>query len=80
MLRTVYPFLRAHEPNLPGPGILGEPWPAKFSIKNYFLPSETLRPELAETKPVVRQFTNRRMRTFIATPSARKVNKTEDPP
>jgi hypothetical protein len=30
--------------------------------------------------PVVRQFTNRRMRTFIATPSARKVNKTDDPP
>jgi hypothetical protein len=26
------------------------------------------------------QFTNRRMRTFIATPSARKVNTTEDPP
>jgi hypothetical protein len=26
------------------------------------------------------QFTNRRMRTFIATPSARKVNNTEDPP
>ena len=26
------------------------------------------------------QFTNRRMRTFIAAPSARKVNKTEDPP
>ena len=33
-----------------------------------------------EMKPVVRQFTNRRMRTFIATPSARKVNRTEDPP
>jgi hypothetical protein len=27
-----------------------------------------------------RQFTNRRMRTFIATPSARNVNNTEDPP
>jgi hypothetical protein len=27
-----------------------------------------------------RQLTNRRMRTFIATPSARNVNKTEDPP
>ena len=26
------------------------------------------------------QFTNRRMRTFIATPSARNVNNTEDPP
>ena len=26
------------------------------------------------------QFTNRRIRTFIATPSARKVNNTEDPP
>ena len=27
-----------------------------------------------------RQFTKRRMRTFIATPSARNVNSTEDPP
>jgi len=27
-----------------------------------------------------RQFTNRRMRTFIATPRARNVNNTEDPP
>ncbi len=26
------------------------------------------------------QFTNLRMRTFIATPSARNVNNTEDPP
>jgi hypothetical protein len=26
------------------------------------------------------QLTNRRMRTFMATPSARNVNKTEDPP
>ena len=26
------------------------------------------------------QFTNRRMRMFITTPSARKVNNTEDPP
>jgi hypothetical protein len=30
--------------------------------------------------PKMPQFTNRRMRTFIATPSARKVNNTEDPP
>jgi hypothetical protein len=28
----------------------------------------------------MRQLTNRRMRTFIATPSARNVNSTEDPP
>jgi hypothetical protein len=28
----------------------------------------------------MRQLTNRRMRTFIATPSARNVNNTEDPP
>ena len=30
--------------------------------------------------PGKRQFTNRRMRTFIATPRARNVNNTEDPP
>src|SRR5205814_7535692 len=77
--RPVYPFLRAHEPNLPGPGIPREPWPAIFLIK-YSLPPPRQRPEWKGTKPVVRQFTNRRMRTFIATPSARKVNKTEDPP
>jgi hypothetical protein len=33
-----------------------------------------------EVKLQIRQFTNLRMRTFIAAPSARKVNKTEDPP
>ena len=34
----VSPFLRAHEPNLPGPGIPREPWPAKFLVKNFLLP------------------------------------------
>src|ERR1039457_4964394 len=33
-----------------------------------------------EVKLQFRQLTNRRMRTFIATPSARNVNNTEDPP
>jgi hypothetical protein len=33
-----------------------------------------------EVKLQIRQLTNRRMRTFIATPSARNVNNTEDPP
>ena len=33
-----------------------------------------------EVKLQIRQLTNRRMRTFIAAPSARNVNKTEDPP
>ncbi len=73
----VCPFLRAHEPNPAGLG----------------LPLGTLAGEMLEnciprrgnpapqTKPFdATQFTNRRMRTFIATPSARKVNSTEDPP
>jgi hypothetical protein len=42
------------------------------------------RPECSggtqEVKLQIRQLTNRRMRTFIATPSARNVNNTEDPP
>ena len=33
-----------------------------------------------EVKLQIRQLTNRRMRTFIATPSAKNVNNTEDPP
>jgi hypothetical protein len=33
-----------------------------------------------EVKLQIRQLTNRRMRTFIAAPSARNVNNTEDPP
>ena len=36
--------------------------------------------ETQEVQLRVRQLTNRRMRTFIATPSARNVNNTEDPP
>ncbi len=51
-----------------------------FLVKNFLLGVRTSFPEQTGTKTVVRQFTNRRMRTFIATPSARKVNKTEDPP
>lgn len=49
-------------------------------IKNLSHAFRTIRPGRQEMKSVVRQFTNRRMRTFIATPSAKKVNKTEDPP
>jgi hypothetical protein len=49
-------------------------------IKNLSSAIRTRCPGQAEDENLLRQFTNRRMRTFIATPSARKVNKTEDPP
>jgi hypothetical protein len=73
VLPTVFPFLRAHEPNLPGRASIRNL--AGEIIKKTFLP-----PEESARANLVHQFTNRRMRIFITTPSARKVNKTEDPP
>jgi hypothetical protein len=42
--------------------------------------SEALETQSGANSPRNAQFTNLRMRTFIAAPSARKVNSTEDPP
>lgn len=44
------------------------------------LPRRRTCEEAVRNCPDGLQFTNLRMRTFIATPSARKVNSTEDPP
>ena len=87
-LPTVFPSLRAHEPlscrgrDPSGPGRLTnlnliscEPdyWRRKQEGK-------LVKPGPDRRAVKDRQFTNRRMRTFIATPSARNVNNTEDPP
>ncbi len=76
-LPTVFPSLRAHEPNPAEleihPDLAGE------MLKNNSCGPEDLRYD-ARDKLLVVQLTNRRMRTFIATPSARNVNNTEDPP
>jgi hypothetical protein len=53
-------------------------WPAK--TLNFRLLRTGLFRGTQEVKLRTRQFTNRRMRTFIAAPSARKVNNTEEPP
>ncbi len=48
-----------------------------------FRPGQELNLAIIAAGPArtgTRQLTNRRMRTFIATPSARNVNNTEDPP
>ena len=76
-LPTVFPSLRAHEPNPAEleihPDLAGE------MLKNNTLAIRTV-PGTQETNLRTVQLTNRRMRTFIATPSARNVNNTEDPP
>ena len=78
-LPTVFPSLRAHEPN-----------PAELEIHpdlaGEMLEKQLLRPGAISGRTQETNFceavqlTNRRMRTFIATPSARNVNNTEDPP
>jgi len=76
-LRAVFPSLRAHEPLSCRARSIGTK-PAK-----YFNQTGSCGPlfgECKRTKCQTVQFTNRRMRTFIAAPSARKVNSTEDPP
>jgi hypothetical protein len=82
------PSLRAHKPILPGAihrdqaGLILQN--LAFAARNNpkLFPSRTLRNLFLATPKSMksRQFTNLRMRTFIATPSARKVNSTEDPP
>jgi hypothetical protein len=53
-------------------------WPAK-TLKNFSCgPDCSGRTQ--EVKQQIRQLTNRRIRTFMTAPSARNVNKTEDPP
>jgi hypothetical protein len=56
--------------NLPGAGPMPKQ-PRRRTCEEAFL---------GYCNPKKPQFTNLRMRTFIATPSARKVNSTEDPP
>src|SRR5271166_4548838 len=53
-----------------------ETMPNCFGATHYEIFPRASEPNGIET----RQFTNRRMRTFIATPSDRNVNSTEDPP
>jgi hypothetical protein len=62
-------------PILPGSRSI-RTWPAKC-LKKLVLRSGQFR---GDARGELVQLTNLRMRTFIAAPSARNVNKTEDPP
>ncbi len=65
-------------PILPGARSI-RTWPAKYFTKT--TSAGRTFPADAEAKPASpSQLTNLRMRTFIAAPSARNVNNTEDPP
>jgi hypothetical protein len=64
-----YPAGRSIHPDLAG-----------VMLKTLSPADRTIPGGTQEVNLQVRQFTNRRMRTFIAAPSARNVNNTEDPP
>ena len=74
----VCPSLRAHESN---PAELEiHPDLAGVMLQKYLSRDSDNSEGPRETILCSGQLTNRRMRTFIAAPSARKVNNTEDPP
>jgi len=85
-----FPSLRTHNPFLPGAidqdhagEILEISSLAVQSGPKSLGTSQELNLAWDDTSPMrmeARQLTNLRMRTFIATPSARNVNSTEDPP
>jgi hypothetical protein len=78
-LPTVFPSLRAHEPlscrarDPSGPG-------RRNASKTTCSCEPDSSGEYKRNACKSVQFTNRRIRTFIAAPSARNVNNTEDPP
>jgi hypothetical protein len=82
----VFPSLGAHEPNPAGRSSIRTRRPITLHFLPYRLRNLTrsVRVKLvscaASKLDGDAQFTNRRMRTFIATPSARNANNTEDPP
>jgi hypothetical protein len=85
----VFPSLRTHKPILPG-AIHRDHAGEMLEFSTLAVPGDlpiASRPRKSQSfcctsakRIEMRQFTNRRMRTFIATPSARNVNSTEDPP
>jgi hypothetical protein len=87
--QVVFLSLRTHKPILPG-AIHRDHAGEMLSISTLAVPDDPLIatwPRKSQTFCCISarqiemlQFTNRRMRTFIATPSARNVNSTEDPP
>ncbi len=85
-----FPSLRTHKPNPAGRDPSG-PYRRnalknlscglKQSLHRFLAYQESNLWDNISTKRIeMRQLTNLRMRTFIATPSARNVNNTEDPP
>ena len=84
--REAFLSLLAHEPNPAGRSSIGT---RRLITSNLFLLlarqlDSGVRAKLVSNAAAKLdsgvQFTNRRMRTFIATPSARNANSTEDPP
>ena len=80
---------RARDPSGPGPLLRSTKSEERHDYFHLSHPAvrtvpDTQEGNLQNSNPVqmarVAQFTNLRMRTFIATPSARNVNNTEDPP
>ena len=70
VLMNPYPAGRSIHPDLAG-----------YILEKTSSPADRTVPGgTQEVNLQVRQLTNRRMRTFIAAPSARNVNNTEDPP
>ncbi len=88
--QMVFPSLRTHKPNPAGRDPSGPcrrsalKIPLPVSEDNHLTVEATAEPNLWDFTSIkgieMRQLTNLRMRTFIATPSDRNVNSTEDPP